>query len=66
MLDPDESLPEAEPADAWRGVMGTGVDWTGRTLATSFSSIRGGGRLSRKGPRIKVISKPSFSARYTF
>lgn len=48
MLDPDESLPGAEPADAWRGIMGTGVDWTGRTLATSFSSVRGGGRLSRK------------------
>lgn len=48
MLDPDESLLGAEPAEAWRGIMGTGVDWTGRTLATCFSSVRGGGRLSRK------------------
>lgn len=40
-LDPE---PE-ESEDAWRGIMGTGVDWTGWTLATGFSSARGGGRL---------------------
>lgn len=47
-LDPDELSLGAEPADACRGIMGTGVDWTGRTLATGFSSERAGGRLSRE------------------
>lgn len=47
-LDPDELSPGAGPVAACRGIMGTGVDWTGRTLATGFSSIRGGGRLSRE------------------
>lgn len=46
-LDPDDSLPGAEPADTCRGIMGTGVDWTGRTLATGFSSVQGDGRLGR-------------------
>lgn len=46
-LDPEALLLGVEPADAWRGIMGTGVDWTGRMLATGFSSVRGGGRLSR-------------------
>lgn len=47
-LDSDEPLPEEEPEDAWRGTMGTGVDWTGRTPDAGLSSVRGGGRLSRK------------------
>jgi len=47
MLDSEESSLGAEPADACRGIMGTGVELTGRTLATGFSSEQGGGRLSR-------------------
>lgn len=40
----EESLPGAELADAWRGIIETGVDWTGLTLATGFSSVLVGGR----------------------
>lgn len=42
---PDESSMGAEPAEACRGIMGSGVDWLGRMLAAGFSSGRGGGRL---------------------
>lgn len=34
------------PADACRGIVGFGVDWTGRTLATGFCSVTVG-RLYR-------------------
>lgn len=45
-LDPEEAEEVGPvPWDACRGVMGTGVDWTGRTLATGFSSGLVGGRL---------------------
>lgn len=45
-LGPDGPSLWPEPVDAFWGIMGTGVDWTGRTLATGFSSVRAGGRLS--------------------
>lgn len=46
-LDLEESRSWAEPADTWRGVVGTDPDWTGLTLATGFSSVCVGGRLHR-------------------
>lgn len=46
-LDLEESRSWAEPADTWRGIMGTDPDWTGLTLATGFSSVCVGGRLHR-------------------
>lgn len=48
-LEPEDAEETGAPVpwDACRGVMGTGVDWTGLTLATGFSSDLGGGRLTK-------------------
>lgn len=46
-LDLEGSRFGPEPEDVCRGIMGIGVDWTGRTLATGFSSVTAEGRLYR-------------------
>lgn len=59
---PPEALEPAIPIATWRGIIGMGVDWMGRTLATGLSSARTMGRLEQTQTHPELVKSRLHSA----